>query len=512
MDIKKLCLLCLCLWACNGKQQSAGAKLAEQHCQGCHLLPSPQLLSKESWQKVLPNMALYLGWQRRENLHGYQPIPPEVYRNYQYLGTVPPKPRLSEKEWATLVNYFLELAPDSLPPAPRPAIEPQMPLFVAKNLPLPTSAPGSLLLQSERGQPGTWLYDAASKHLYLLDKRLQVRDSAAAAMFTVHLCPEDSTHRSYLLTAMGDFLPSDQTNGFVYRLQRNAQGKLLPPDNAKVIDSLHRPVHTQVADLNQDGRPDLVVCEFGGQLGRLAWYEQQANGQYRRHLLDPLPGACKSIATDWDSDGDTDLIALFGQGREGIFYYENLGKGNFRAKPWLQFPPTHGSNYFELADFNADGLPDILYTNGDNADYPSYPAYTRPYHGVRIFLNQGNDRFAEAFFFPLNGVGKAMAHDFDQDGDLDVAAISYFPDYDRSPEESFVYLENEGKLRFKPRTFADSQRGHWLVMDLADYDADGDTDILLGSVLTGLPVAPYALRNRWEREKIPAVVLQNQKR
>jgi hypothetical protein len=38
----------------------------------------------------------------------------------------------------------------------------------------------------------------------------------------------------------------------------------------------------------------------------------------------------------------------------------------------------------------------------------------------------------------MNGASKAMSADFDQDGDLDIAFISYFPDYDHTPHESFI--------------------------------------------------------------------------
>ena len=61
-----------------------------------------------------------------------------------------------------------------------------------------------------------------------------------------------------------------------------------------------------------------------------------------------------------------------------------------------------------MADFNRDGLPDILVTNGDNGEYPSP---LKKYHGIRIYLNKGNWRFEEAFFYPLNGAFKAVARD-----------------------------------------------------------------------------------------------------
>ena len=43
-----------------------------------------------------------------------------------------------------------------------------------------------------------------------------------------------------------------------------------------------------------------------------------------------------------------------------------------------------------IGDFNKDGLKDIIYTCGDNADYSMV---LKPYHGVYIFLNEGESRF-----------------------------------------------------------------------------------------------------------------------
>ena len=70
----------------------------------------------------------------------------------------------------------------------------------------------------------------------------------------------------------------------------------------------------------------------------------------------------------------------------------------------------------------------------------------------------------------------------DGDGDMDMLAIAYFPDYAKSKEESLVYLENQGDLKFKASTFPEVNiAGRWLVMDKGDLDGDGDTDVVLGA-------------------------------
>ena len=44
----------------------------------------------------------------------------------------------------------------------------------------------------------------------------------------------------------------------------------------------------------------------------------------------------------------------------------------------------------------------------------------------------------------MYGAFGARAADFDNDGDLDIAAISFYPDFEIEKRESFVYLQNNG--------------------------------------------------------------------
>jgi hypothetical protein len=104
---------------------------------------------------------------------------------------------------------------------------------------------------------------------------------------------------------------------------------------------------------------------------------------------------------------------------------------------------------------------------------------------------------------------RALARDFDGDGDLDIAAISFFPDYRQSPQESFVYLENLGGLRFAASSFRECLDGRWLVMDTGDVDGDGDLDLVLGSYIKGPTSVPLVLMQRWERDGPSIQILRN---
>jgi hypothetical protein len=161
----------------------------------------------------------------------------------------------------------------------------------------------------------------------------------------------------------------------------------------------------------------------------------------------------------------------------------------------------------ELVDFNDDGFDDILYVCGDNADKTPL---LKDYHGIYIFLNDGNLNFGQSYFYHLNGAYKAMPRDYDLDGDLDIAAISFFPDYVGSPEESFVYLENKGNLNFEDYSFPESINGRWIVMDAEDMDADGDIDLALGSFVYFLPLGDTTgLGQKWLSQGPSIVVLEN---
>jgi hypothetical protein len=301
------------------------------------------------------------------------------------------------------------------------------------------------------------------------------------------------------LLSMGFMDPSDEYAGQL--LSKSVSEDTLSP----VLTQLARPVHVSIADLNQDDKKDWIISSFGNQTGWLSWFEKNASNRLVEHSLKPVPGTLKTVVQDFDRDGLPDIMALIAQGDEQISIFYNKGKGEFVEKNILRFPPVQGSSYFELTDFNGDGALDILYTNGDNADYS---IILKNYHGVRIFMNDGKNNFKENWFYPMYGASKAIARDFDKDGDIDLAAISFFPDFQYSPEENFIFFENKGNLTFQPYTSHFSGLGRWLVMDAGDIDQDGDQDIILGSFALPHSQAPEQMIKTWMKGS-PFIVLQN---
>lgn len=461
-----------------------GHELAEKHCQSCHRFPEPGLLDKKTWARyVLPKMGDFMGFRHLGS------------GSYIEAGNAPELMPLTD--WEKIVRYYLAEALDSLAEEPEKAeirvglkdFDLMIPAFSVSSA--ATTYTGIL------GTNQIAFADGIAQQLYRLQANGQVQDSFKTGEGMVNA---SATETEIYSLAMGVLYPSDEKKGKLEALQ-------LPTLKSNtVLDDLQRPVHAVYGDLNGDRLQDIVVCEFGNLTGQLSWFEKGSGLQYRKHVLRAFPGAVRSQIVDANKDGRPDVIALMAQGDEGIFVYYNQGEGRFEEMRVLQFPPSYGSNYFELADFNKDGYPDILATNGDNGDYP---ALLKPYHGIRIYLNDGSYRFKEILFLPVNGASKAMARDFDGDGDLDIASISYFPDFEHRPEESFIYWENEGDLSFRPSTFREVLAGRWLTMDAGDIDGDGDIDLLLGNAKFPLGAVPGWLMKKWEKGVPSVVILRN---
>jgi hypothetical protein len=222
-----------------------------------------------------------------------------------------------------------------------------------------------------------------------------------------------------------------------------------------------------------------------------------------------FPGWVKTIVADMNNDGKLDLVSLFSQANESVIIFYQEENLKFRVEKVLEFSPVYGSSWIELIDYNKDGFKDIITVNGDNAD-KSY--VHKPYHGMRIHLNDGKNNFKETYFYPLNGATRVIANDFDQDNDIDFALISSFPDYENAPELSFVYLENikSDKYDFKTQVLSNPNEGRWFLMDSGDIDQDGDDDIILSSFTYVFTPVPDSLSKEWNNTNTDILVLENQ--
>ncbi len=449
---------------------SAGETLARAHCGSCHQFAEPALLDQATWREdVLPVMGLHLGLLDAPS--------PAAQQNLQTLlleGNYPTQPQLSMAEWEKIKAYYQADAPAQLD-LPTPVPLPLTDRFVEREVPVSRSAPpGITCVRIDTLTNRLYAADAGVQTLFDVDP---FRGEAKAILQqpTVSALTWVGSSGDLLVTHLGfSVQPKERSEGYVSMVEAITPW----------LSALARPTQTLTVDLSGDATEELLTCNFGYRTGRLSYWKLQDDGTYQEQVLRNEPGALMAEVRDLTGNGRNDIVALFAQADEKLMRYDNQGDGQFRERVLLQFPASYGSTSFELHDFNGDGHLDILYTCGDNADHSMI---LKPYHGVYLFFNQGDWTFKQAYFFPMHGAYRAMARDYDRDGDLDIAAIAFFADYAQQPERGFVYLENQGDLGFVASTRPIHTAGRWITMDANDLDGDGDDDIVLGSYTVGPP-------------------------
>ena len=484
--------------------QSEGEKLARLHCGGCHLFPEPALLEKRIWiDRVLPEMAHRLGVGDSLN-HPLRKM--SFYERYaiDQANLFPGKALLSTGEWEKIVAYYQKFSPeyllkgsDTTKTNPLNSFEVKPKARDLGKLPLTTMVH----------------IDPVHQQLIIGDRynnisinNLQGEQLDRQFMSTPPVDCEVVNDTSLYVLSIGIMDPNDRDLGTLESIGYK-KGAWNRKQQRVIGKYLKRPVNFFLSDFDKDRKMDIFMCNFGHYTGSFTLLEKTNSGAFKeRQVLDNNPGARKIEGVDLNGDGWEDIIVLMTQGDEAIVAYINERGKRFEKKILMRFPPMYGSSYFELTDWDNDNDMDIIYTNGDNADY-SFSL--KNYHGVRCFINQGNLEFEELFFVPVFGATKSLTEDFDKDGDKDIAIIAYFADFINTPEKGFIYLENLGYNEFALRTFEGSNRGRWLTMDKGDADGDGDVDLLLGSFVYSATPVPDLIQEIWINEGFEYVLLLN---
>lgn len=487
-----LVLVSLSFTSCETQEQKQ-ERLAKQHCSSCHAFPDPGLVDKQTWEKtVMPEMAFRMGL----NFSRLNDI--DLADHVAVLSFIPSQPMVSQEEWELIKRYYATRAPESLT-NPKQHIADSIELFEVIPQRLDIIDPLSVTLIQSDTSNKTIYVGTRPGAVYKLNNQFKVEDTVQLSSPPSKMYIEKNKDPMVLL--MGIMDPNEQHKGSLAFLDTKKK------DVRELIDSLQRPVDFERADFNNDNLDDYLICEFGNITGALTLYESVSSGNFKKHIVQQVSGARKIIVKDFDGNGMKDILALMSQADERIILLYNQGNFQFRVTTLLRFSPVYGSSYFEIHDFNGDGKFDILYTNGDNADCSEI---IKPYHGIRLFLNSGTNEFTESWFYPLHGAAQTRTADFDQDGDLDIAAVAFFPDFKTQPEHGFVYLENTGK-GFKPSYTSLGGIGRWITLEISDIDHDNDLDIMLGS-LAFPTLVPQDLVAKWRQEEVSLLFLRNKLR
>ena len=497
-------------------QFSRGQELASVHCASCHLEPSPNILPKKSWEVALAYMGYMLGMKNLDYLADHPELGQENVKSKQsYLikeNMIPDAPLLSESDWDALRYYYIESAPiEPLPQVAKPSLNWQLPQFDIVQSDYRADPAITTMVHIREETSEAYLGDSLANTLAVLGSDGQLKAEPrkfGPAMSPVGIAFVDD---AAYVASIGDIFGLQTSAVKIATISRLAllDQSIDAASISVVIDGLYRMAGMDVADFNGDGIVDFVVCGFGMRQGNVALYLSESDGSYREQVLIHRPGAVRAEIHDFNGDQHLDIAVLMSDAREGLYILTNDGANSFDRTSVFETHPSYGHTYFELQDFDNDGLMDILTVNGDNVDSDPYNTL-KNYHGVRIYLNRDNLRFEEAYFYPMYGAFGVRAGDFDNDGDLDIAAISFFPDFNIERRESFVYLKNDGDMEFSAHTSPELNNGRWMTLDVGDLDGDADVDIVLGGA--HVPTGMLAHMDIYERlaESAPSIlVLEN---
>jgi hypothetical protein len=135
-----------------------------------------------------------------------------------------------------------------------------------------------------------------------------------------------------------------------------------------IDDKSPGPIHGHPVDLDGDGDLDVVMA-FGMRSGlaspekhQVVWYENVGKPgkgtEWKRHVIGDLPSAFEAIAADLDGDGKPDVIATaWGPVGQLVWFQNPGGKGEWK-KHVLKVKWAN-ANQVIAADLNRDGRIDL---------------------------------------------------------------------------------------------------------------------------------------------------------
>ncbi len=294
--------------------------------------------------------------------------------------------------------------------------------------------------------------------------------------------------RDLVVSDLGTVTPSDVPSGKLWWF-RGRRGK--PFEIVRLLGDVGRIAHSGTADFDGDGDLDIVVAVFGWRrLGQILMLRNDTKDwskpRFSPFQLDPRSGAIHIRILDLDEDGHLDFVTLLSQQHEAVVAFLGDGKGGFRVRELYRAPhPNWGSTGIQIVDMDGDGDVDILYSNGDTLD----DLIPKPYHGVQWLENRGRLVFEHHHVTNLYGCNAAKAVDMDGDGDLDIVACAFLPDVRPDTKnadltESLIWLEQVAPGKFERWSLETVDCFH-PTLDAADFDADGDVDIVVGNFTMG---------------------------
>jgi hypothetical protein len=257
-----------------------------------------------------------------------------------------------------------------------------------------------------------------------------------------------------------DLVTANQGDNSASVLLGNGDGTFATGGQAAPAPDL-RPFQVAVADLNGDGRPDVVTANRSDNSVGVLLSNPDGSFQTRETFATGRQ-PFSVTAADVNGDGIPDLVTANYAG-DSVSVLLGNGDGTFR--PHVDYPAGSADYDAVVADVNHDGKPDVIVTDkNDNT--------------VGVLLGNGDGTFRPMKSYPVaSGPYEVVAKDLTGNGTLDLV-VSHF-----SATVVDVLLGN-GDGTFQPaREFPVGSRPYGLAV--ADVNGDGRPDVITANYRSG---------------------------
>lgn len=265
--------------------------------------------------------------------------------------------------------------------------------------------------------------------------------------------------------------------GAVAVLLGNGDGTFQP---ASTYAADNAPSAVIIADLNGDGKPDVVVCgciTSGCSTSGISVLLGNGDGTLQppySYISDSSGAVPLSLAAaDLNGDGELDVVVSSTGGNAGVF----LGNGDGTFQPVAKYVVGENDSFVAIADLNHDGKPDIVV------------GYTE---AVAVLLGNGDGTFQPGVEYPTTppgtlpeGLDHILVADVNGDGKPDVVVSNQGGGGNYTGSMGVLLGNGDGTLQ----PVVDYGLGGPLPWGFAYTDLDGDGT-------PDLAVANYCVENQ----------------
>jgi len=249
-------------------------------------------------------------------------------------------------------------------------------------------------------------------------------------------------------------------------------GKFIGPIKLPTPHDTDRTTDFAFGDFDKDGNLDLVVCNSGSENYILYGYD---DGRFDEDSIELLPGGQMNSETlvvgDLDGDGNLDIVVGNKYVPDQILFSNGNGKFLESGIDNTTLGDETETEEIVLADIDGDNKLDIVVVTY------KYGGNTTSDTSLAVYYNSGGKSFEEQVVGILDKTMSVAVGDLTGSGTLDIVIGN-------DQEEDRIFY-NKGNKTFQQENFStyEIDPSYFIattVVELADMDADGFVDIVIG--------------------------------